>query len=131
MWSGGGWGWVSVQPVLRSCLAGWLAGLRCFGQGGGQRRRQEGRPLAQHALCCLAAAQHTCAHTLPPSSPPSTPSHHTRRYTECRLQAAASAMLLSDLDADTVDFIPNFDASVVGWRWWGVVVGAGLCWALQ
>lgn len=38
------------------------------------------------------------------------------RYTECRLQAAASAMLLSDLDADTVDFAPNFDASVVGGR---------------
>ncbi|KAL4439020.1 hypothetical protein ABPG77_006957 [Micractinium sp. CCAP 211/92] len=34
------------------------------------------------------------------------------RYTECRLQAAASAMLLADLEADTVDFAPNFDASV-------------------
>ena len=36
-----------------------------------------------------------------------------RRYTECRLRAAASAMLLADLDAQTVDFVPNFDASVV------------------
>lgn len=35
------------------------------------------------------------------------------RYTECRLQAVASAMLLADLEADTVDFMPNFDASVV------------------
>ncbi|EFN51479.1 hypothetical protein CHLNCDRAFT_56398 [Chlorella variabilis] len=34
------------------------------------------------------------------------------RYTECRLQAVASAMLLADLEADTVDFMPNFDASV-------------------
>src|SRR5262249_12230593 len=30
------------------------------------------------------------------------------RYTECRLQKAAAAML-GDLDKDTVDFVPNFD----------------------
>ena len=35
------------------------------------------------------------------------------RYTECKLQAATSAMLLADLESDTVDFAPNFDASVV------------------
>ncbi|KAK9865144.1 hypothetical protein WJX84_006152 [Apatococcus fuscideae] len=33
------------------------------------------------------------------------------RYTECRLQGLASAMLLADLGADTVDWAPNFDAS--------------------
>jgi len=35
------------------------------------------------------------------------------RYTECRLQPLAAAALLADLDSDTVDFLPNFDASVV------------------
>ena len=35
------------------------------------------------------------------------------RYTECRLAAVASAMLLEDLAAGTVDFIPNFDSSTV------------------
>ena len=35
------------------------------------------------------------------------------RYTECRLQGLASAMLLADLGADTVDWAPNFDASQV------------------
>lgn len=39
--------------------------------------------------------------------------HSLRSYTECRLQAAASATLLADLEAGTVDFAPNFDASVV------------------
>ncbi|PRW61571.1 DNA gyrase subunit A [Chlorella sorokiniana] len=34
------------------------------------------------------------------------------RYTECRLQSVASAMLLADLEAATVDWVPNFDASV-------------------
>lgn len=33
------------------------------------------------------------------------------RYTECRLQPFSSATFLADLDADTVDFSPNFDAS--------------------
>lgn len=33
------------------------------------------------------------------------------RYTECRLEALAEAMLLADLDQDTVDFVPNFDNS--------------------
>eukprot|EP00250_Pteridium_aquilinum_P004293 c14515_g1_i1 orf=243-3251(+) len=33
------------------------------------------------------------------------------RYTECRLEALAEAMLLTDLDLDTVDFIANFDNS--------------------
>ncbi|GER32183.1 DNA gyrase subunit A family protein [Striga asiatica] len=33
------------------------------------------------------------------------------RYTECRLEALAEAMLLADLEQDTVDFIPNFDNS--------------------
>ncbi|CAI9765059.1 unnamed protein product [Fraxinus pennsylvanica] len=33
------------------------------------------------------------------------------RYTECRLRALTEAMLLSDLDQDTVDFVPNFDNS--------------------
>ena len=35
------------------------------------------------------------------------------RYTECRLQHLSSAMLLAVLEADTVDFGPNFDSSVV------------------
>lgn len=35
------------------------------------------------------------------------------RYTECRLASAAEDMLLDDLDADTVDFSPTFDASQV------------------
>ena len=35
------------------------------------------------------------------------------RYTECRLQGLAAAMLLADLGADTVDWAPNFDASQV------------------
>ena len=35
------------------------------------------------------------------------------RYTECRLQPFSSATFLADLDADTVDFSPNFDASQV------------------
>ncbi|GKU91458.1 hypothetical protein SLEP1_g5330 [Rubroshorea leprosula] len=33
------------------------------------------------------------------------------RYTECRLQAITEAMLLADLEEDTVDFVPNFDNS--------------------
>ncbi|KAE8076288.1 hypothetical protein FH972_014950 [Carpinus fangiana] len=33
------------------------------------------------------------------------------RYTECRLQALTEAMLLADLEQDTVDFVPNFDNS--------------------
>ncbi|KAL8162046.1 hypothetical protein V2J09_013535 [Rumex salicifolius] len=33
------------------------------------------------------------------------------RYTECRLQALAEAMLLADLELNTVDFVPNFDNS--------------------
>ncbi|XP_057538895.1 DNA gyrase subunit A, chloroplastic/mitochondrial isoform X2 [Amaranthus tricolor] len=33
------------------------------------------------------------------------------RYTECRLEALTEAMLLADLELDTVDFIPNFDNS--------------------
>jgi len=35
------------------------------------------------------------------------------RYTECRLAAAAEDMLLDDLEANTVDFAPTFDASQV------------------
>uniref|UniRef100_A0A1D2AGK7 DNA topoisomerase (ATP-hydrolyzing) n=1 Tax=Auxenochlorella protothecoides TaxID=3075 RepID=A0A1D2AGK7_AUXPR len=34
------------------------------------------------------------------------------RYTECRLQAYTGAALLADLEAETVDFVPNFDGSV-------------------
>lgn len=33
------------------------------------------------------------------------------RYTECRLEPLAEAMLLADLDQDTVEFVPNFDNS--------------------
>ncbi|BBG96775.1 DNA GYRASE A [Prunus dulcis] len=33
------------------------------------------------------------------------------RYTECRLEPLTEAMLLADLDQDTVDFTPNFDNS--------------------
>ncbi|KAH7667363.1 DNA topoisomerase (ATP-hydrolyzing) protein [Dioscorea alata] len=33
------------------------------------------------------------------------------RYTECRLEALTEAMLLTDLELDTVDFVPNFDNS--------------------
>ncbi|XP_050886195.1 DNA gyrase subunit A, chloroplastic/mitochondrial isoform X2 [Lathyrus oleraceus] len=33
------------------------------------------------------------------------------RYTECRLEELAEAMLLADLDQDTVNFVPNFDNS--------------------
>ncbi|KAL3516328.1 hypothetical protein ACH5RR_023230 [Cinchona calisaya] len=33
------------------------------------------------------------------------------RYTECKLEALTEAMLLSDLEQDTVDFVPNFDNS--------------------
>lgn len=33
------------------------------------------------------------------------------RYTECRLEELSEAMLLADLDLDTVDFVPNFDGS--------------------
>lgn len=36
------------------------------------------------------------------------------RYTECRLHHFSSATFLADLDSDTVDFTPNFDASQVG-----------------
>ncbi|GKD32501.1 DNA gyrase subunit A, chloroplastic/mitochondrial, partial [Tanacetum coccineum] len=32
------------------------------------------------------------------------------RYTECRLEALIELMLLSDLDIDTVDFVPIFDS---------------------
>lgn len=35
------------------------------------------------------------------------------RYTECRLQAVSSAVMLADLAYDTVDFAPNFDNSQV------------------
>jgi DNA gyrase subunit A len=35
------------------------------------------------------------------------------RYTECRLQPLSSAMLLADLDSDTVDMTNNFDESQV------------------
>ncbi|KAL0916129.1 hypothetical protein M5K25_013613 [Dendrobium thyrsiflorum] len=33
------------------------------------------------------------------------------RYTECRLEALTEAMLLMDLEQNTVDFVPNFDNS--------------------
>lgn len=33
------------------------------------------------------------------------------RYTECRLEALTEAMLLMDLDLNTVNFVPNFDSS--------------------
>lgn len=33
------------------------------------------------------------------------------RYTECRLEALTEAMLLADLEQNTVDFVPNFDNS--------------------
>ncbi|KAL2478179.1 putative DNA gyrase subunit A [Forsythia ovata] len=33
------------------------------------------------------------------------------RYTECRLRALTEAMLLADLEQDTVDYVPNFDNS--------------------
>ncbi|KAH9704859.1 DNA gyrase subunit A [Citrus sinensis] len=33
------------------------------------------------------------------------------RYTECRLEALSEAMLLADIDQDTVNFVPNFDES--------------------
>lgn len=33
------------------------------------------------------------------------------RYTECRLEALTEAMLLADLELNTVDFVPNFDNS--------------------
>ena len=33
------------------------------------------------------------------------------RYTECRLRPLASAALMEELDAETVDFVPNFDGS--------------------
>ncbi|XP_027359649.1 DNA gyrase subunit A, chloroplastic/mitochondrial isoform X1 [Abrus precatorius] len=33
------------------------------------------------------------------------------RYTECRLEELTEAMLLADLEQDTVDFVPNFDNS--------------------
>lgn len=33
------------------------------------------------------------------------------RYTECRLDALTEAVLLADLEQDTVDFVPNFDNS--------------------
>eukprot|EP01018_Ginkgo_biloba_P037927 Gb_03542 [translate_table: standard] len=33
------------------------------------------------------------------------------RYTECRLEALSEAMLLADLELDTVDFVTNFDGS--------------------
>eukprot|EP00268_Persea_americana_P058688 TRINITY_DN7127_c1_g1_i4.p1 TRINITY_DN7127_c1_g1~~TRINITY_DN7127_c1_g1_i4.p1 ORF type:complete len:930 (-),score=160.26 TRINITY_DN7127_c1_g1_i4:372-3161(-) len=33
------------------------------------------------------------------------------RYTECRLEAFTEAMLLADLEQNTVDFVPNFDNS--------------------
>lgn len=36
------------------------------------------------------------------------------RYTECRLRPLSSAMLLADLDSDTVNFAANFDESQVG-----------------
>lgn len=35
------------------------------------------------------------------------------RYTECRLAAASQDMLLEDLESDTVDWAPTFDASQV------------------
>ncbi|KAF8403484.1 hypothetical protein HHK36_011588 [Tetracentron sinense] len=35
------------------------------------------------------------------------------RYTECRLEALTEAMLLADLEQDTVDFVPNFDNSEI------------------
>jgi DNA gyrase/topoisomerase IV subunit A len=35
------------------------------------------------------------------------------RYTECRLQAVSSSVLLADLEFDTVDWAPNFDGSQV------------------
>ncbi|XP_010246370.1 PREDICTED: DNA gyrase subunit A, chloroplastic/mitochondrial [Nelumbo nucifera] len=33
------------------------------------------------------------------------------RYTECRLEGLTEAMLLADIEQDTVDFVPNFDNS--------------------
>lgn len=76
---------------------------------------------------CMTSGQQlplaTCAsHMLPP---PSQVAGHgnfgsldndpaaAMRYTECRLQAVSSAVLLADLEYDTVDFAPNFDGSQV------------------
>ena len=39
------------------------------------------------------------------------------RYTECRLQAFASAVLLADLEYDTVDMAPTFDGSQARSDW--------------
>lgn len=36
------------------------------------------------------------------------------RYTECRLEALSSAMLLADLDSQIIKFAPNFDESQAG-----------------
>ena len=58
--------------------------------------------------CCLQIDGHGNFGSVD-SDPPA-----AMRYTECRLQHFSSATFLTDLDSDTVNFLPNFDASQVG-----------------
>ena len=60
-----------------------------------------------HGICLVQVSGHGNFGSLD-NDPPA-----AMRYTECRLQSVSSAVLLADLDFDTVDFAPNFDGSQV------------------
>ena len=64
--------------------------------------------LLLRGRCCLQIDGHGNFGSVD-SDPPA-----AMRYTECRLQHFSSATFLTDLDSDTVNFLPNFDASQVG-----------------
>lgn len=86
--------------------------LQCASCGTVQACRDCDMPYAAVVLlqtrCCLQIDGHGNFGSVD-SDPPA-----AMRYTECRLQHFSSATFLTDLDSDTVNFLPNFDASQVG-----------------
>ncbi len=64
-------------------------------------------PLLPLCLSCLQVAGQGNFGSLDDDPPAA------MRYTECRLSRVAEDLLLADLDDDTVDFGPTFDASGV------------------
>jgi hypothetical protein len=125
----GGPGWPRAGAGRRACTAV-AVGVRVWGAS------CPGLLLQEHAAGCRPAAPAAATVAGPPGDGPASPSAPplpavaqiaghgnfgsidddpaaAMRYTECRLQAVASEALLADLEADTVDWGPTFDASQV------------------
>ena len=81
----------------------------CCGWKWGQQANAPSAQPATHTLClrCAQIAGHGNFGSI--DDDPAA----AMRYTECRLRALTSQALLADLEADTVDFVPTFDASQV------------------